>query len=370
MRMHSSLFLFLMVASVSAVGCGGSSSTALLQDSDASTTIDPDGGAMVGPEASPPEGCRTSLDCPAGKVCDSAAKSCFECVTDRDCDPAQKCQAHACVTPVPPCKNSLDCAASPIGKVCEATSGKCVACVMSADCPENNDCVSNVCKAYTPCANSLDCPKGKFAASPSGAASNARAPTIAQRIRRVRAAFTGRNARRTRCAPSSGSCAIWRRATASSAWAPPIARPRSFASTERARPTFARRGSSSCQTNAVVTCRSDGSGYGGPSPCTAQQTCIAAQGSASCKDKVCAPSVTACDAQSQKVIKCSADGLSFTTISDCAAASQVCISATCTSVVCEPGKQYCKDGAVRKCSAQGDTTTLLQTCTAGQFCDR
>src|SRR5262249_5791994 len=145
--------------------CGGSSAFGTLTDpGDGSTVVvepdaastQPDGGI----DSAPSFGCRTSLDCPTGKVCDSAAQSCFDCVADRDCDSGKKCQNHACVVVVPTCQSSLDCAASSAGKVCDKTTGKCVACATQNDCPPSNDCVANACKPYTMCKNSLDCPTG------------------------------------------------------------------------------------------------------------------------------------------------------------------------------------------------------------------
>jgi hypothetical protein len=121
--------------------------------------------------------------------------------------------------------------------------------------------------------------------------------------------------------------------------------------------------------NGVVTCRSDGSGYGAPSACGADQTCLIAQGMATCKDHICTPSVVACDTQSEKVIACAADGLSSTTKVDCGAMGQVCVAASCVPVVCTAGKQYCDGNIVKKCSAKGDTSTVVQACSVSQYCD-
>ena len=61
-------------------------------------------------------------------------------------------------------------------------------------------------------------------------------------------------------------------------------------------------------------------------------------------------SVIACDTQSEKVIQCSADGLSFTTNVDCGATNQVCIAAKCArwcakraSNIAKPAR--CEDAA-------------------------
>src|SRR5262249_9024975 len=95
-------------------------------------------------------------------------------------------------------------------------------------------------------------------------------------------------------------------------------------------------GSSLCQNNSVVQCRTDGSGYNAPTSCGTTQTCPLTNGMAACKSQVCTPTVTYCDplTGSEKILVCSADGLTSSVKSDCAASSQVCVAGACSAVVC------------------------------------
>jgi hypothetical protein len=63
------------------------------------------------------------------------------------------------------------------------------------------------------------------------------------------------------------------------------------------------------------------------------------------------------------------DGLSYSTQVDCALSGEVCVGGACAPVVCEANKQFCQGNVVRKCSAKGDTSTVVQTCTAQQYCE-
>jgi hypothetical protein len=127
-------------------------------------------------------------------------------------------------------------------------------------------------------------------------------------------------------------------------------------------------GTSSCENNAVVTCRSDGSGFGSPLSC-GSQVCVPSGTTAACKDRLCTPAVVSCNPLGEQVIKCAADGLSGTVVSDCAAMNQVCVAAQCVAGVCPPGKRFCMGQDVRQCSVKGDTSTPVQTCLASQFCE-
>ena len=296
MQLRSIVGLCLALVSMnSVVACGGSTAFGSLADLDASTVAVPDSGveismlAEAAVEAAPPEGCRTSLDCPTGKVCDSASKSCFECVADRDCDSGKTCQEHRCITPIPLCKTSLDCATSTSGKACDAVTGKCVACVVGADCPSNNDCLANVCKPYTPCVNSLACPKGQVCGTDVGrcvecvgandcpadqtCAGNTCRPKCSSDTQCTKMGLL--------CDTARGYCVACVGAT--------DCKPEEYCSNGACARDLCTAGSSSCDANSVVTCRSDGSGFGGPSACGAQQTCVASQGVASCKDRICTP---------------------------------------------------------------------------------
>lgn len=338
-RLTGGLFLALGLMGA-AIGCGGSADFGTLGDHDASRMSVPDGGTVVlGEGDDTPE---------AAAMCDSATH---------------------CMTSAPRCQSRSDCASSPDGPVCDTSSGKCVGCVAQADCLANNDCVGEICKPYTTCKSSLECGKGQVCSTDLGRCVECvgTGDCAADQI------CAGNGCRQkcasdTQCTKLGLLCDTTRGACVACVGA-----------TDCKTEEYCREGtcvhdvcaaaSSSCEANAVVTCRSDGSGFGGPVPCDAQQTCVAVQGAASCKDKICTPSVVACDPQSEKVIQCSTDGLSSATKIDCATTNQVCIAAACAPVVCQAGKAYCQAGVVRKCSAKGDVSTVVQACTAGQFCD-
>jgi hypothetical protein len=72
----------------------------------------------------------------------------------------------------------------------------------------------------------------------------------------------------------------------------------------------------------------------------------------------------------EKVISCSADGLTATVVTDCGAQSEVCVSGSCAPVVCPAGKRFCDtSNNVRTCSAKGDSSTLYQSCGTADYCD-
>jgi hypothetical protein len=71
----------------------------------------------------------------------------------------------------------------------------------------------------------------------------------------------------------------------------------------------------------------------------------------------------------EKVISCSADGLTATAVTDCAAQMQVCVAGACAPVVCAAGKTYCDNNDVRTCSAKGDSSTLNTVCGTADYCD-
>jgi hypothetical protein len=76
-----------------------------------------------------------------------------------------------------------------------------------------------------------------------------------------------------------------------------------------------------------------------------------------------------CEAGSEKVVECSADGLTQTVKQDCASAGQVCVAGACAPVICPAAQRFCQGSELRQCTAKGDASSLVQTCTATQFCD-
>jgi hypothetical protein len=78
----------------------------------------------------------------------------------------------------------------------------------------------------------------------------------------------------------------------------------------------------------------------------------------------CEPGERTCDGPSIRV--CSPDGHS--TIETTCSLSQVCNQGECQAIACVPDSEFCKAGAIRKCSNEGTFSTLSKTCSGGQFC--
>jgi hypothetical protein len=301
-------FSILVVGAALLAGCTGRSDQA---DGGAR----PDGGKTDGPA------CMNSLGCGASQVCDTQAGRCVGCLTAADCPANNDCAAETCV-PYTACMNSLGC---PAGLVCDTTRMRCVRCVGDSDCAAGERCVGDDCRKK--CASDNMCtPMGMLCDT--------------TQMYCVSCLTTADCKASEYC--SSGACVA----------------------------DVCTQGTSTCQNNAVVRCKSDGSGFDPPVACATGQTCDATTGAASCKTQACTPTVTYCDpaTTSQKVLVCSADGLTSTVKSDCATSSQVCVAGACTDPVCAQGR-FCQGQDLRQCTAKGDTSTLVQTCPATQYCD-
>lgn len=310
----------------------------------------PDAGSRGGAAGNPPTSCTSNADCSSGKVCDRASGSCVaaptvctsnsdcanaaggkttcdltsgacvECNVASDCTGSAQCTNHSCVA-VPTCKNSLDC---PTGQVCDTTTSHCVACVQSGDCKTGEVCAANVCRAT--CTSDKTCtPLGQL------------------------------------CDTTSGHCADCLSDSDCSA--------DQFCNEGTCSPDVCVGGTSSCDGNAVVACSANGSGTLPSVACTESQTCVAQGATAACRNWICSPSVKSCDTATERVLQCSADGQSQQPLQDCSANGQVCVAAACVPVVCVAGSTYCASGEVRQCSAKGDRYSVVQTCTATQYCD-
>jgi hypothetical protein len=219
--------------------------------------------------------------------------------------------------------NSLGC---PQGQVCDPARMRCVSCVGDNDCATDERCANSVCKKK--CTSDNMCtPLGML------------------------------------CDTARGYCVACLTSTDCKA--------EQYCSNGDCLADICTGGSSSCQNNTVVHCKTDGSGFDTPTVCATNTTCTVTSGMASCKSQVCTPTVTYCDplTGSEKILVCSADGLTSTTKSDCATSSQVCVAGTCAAVVCPKAMKFCQGQDLRQCTAKGDASSVTQTCTATQYCD-
>jgi hypothetical protein len=315
--------------------------------------------------------CVNSLDCGSDQVCDTQARRCVQCVADPDCKTGMRCVANVCTTMAPICQSSLDCASNAANPICDVPTGRCVRCLTASDCPASNDCTSQTCVAYTTCMNSLGCPSGQVCDT--------------TRMRCVQCVGDNDCATDQKCASNvcRKKCTSDNMCTSMgmlcnttgmycvSCLMSTDCKPAEYCSNGACLADVCTQGTSSCNNNAVLHCKSDGSGFDPAVACTTGQTCSVSGGAASCKTQACTPTVTYCDPGmgSEKVLVCSADGLTMTAKTDCAASSQVCVAGACAAVVCPKGMRFCQGQDLRQCTTKGDASTLVQSCTTTQYCD-
>jgi hypothetical protein len=316
-------------------------------------------------------GCVNSLDCGSDQVCNRDTGQCVQCLVDADCKAGMglSCIANKCQVPTQGCKSTTDCAGMASTPVCDLPTGRCIRCLSATDCPMNNDCTSEACVPYTTCMNSLGCPQGQVCDTSrmrcvQCVGDNDCATTQRCALSVCRLKCTSDNMCTSMgmlCDISHGYCVGCLTAN--------DCKPEQYCSNGTCVADICMGGSSLCQNNAVAQCRTDGSGYNAPTTCSTGQTCTLTNGMASCKSQVCTPTVTYCDPLSEKILVCSADGLTSSVKSDCASSSQVCVAGACAAVVCPAGTRFCQGQELRQCSTKGDASTLTQTCTATQYCD-
>lgn len=295
-----------------AAGAGGSAGTA---GAGAAAGTGGSGGAT--------QGCTNSRDCDAATgrgVCDPSTGLCVACLDVPDCPPSHDCTAHACV-PYQSCANSRDCTP---GTVCDTARGRCVQCVDSPDCGDEQRCVGNVCRAA--CVSDRQCLDAGLL-----------------------------------CDKAGGYCVTCVGST--------DCQPQDYCDQGDCKPDVCAAGTERCASGAVEVCAADGSGYTRRQSCGARQSCVASAGTAYCADWACTPDVITCNPTTEVLSQCSSDGLDLVTLEACAATGQVCVGGECKPRVCTPSARFCENGAIRTCSAKGDTSTLLSVCKATEYCD-
>jgi hypothetical protein len=90
---------------------------------------------------------------------------------------------------------------------------------------------------------------------------------------------------------------------------------------------------------------------------------------AHCSPWICEPGTVGCALMEEKVVACSADGLTATVKTACDTIGQVCAGGACAPMVCPAGKRFCQQNELRACSPKGDSSTLEVACTSYQYCD-
>jgi hypothetical protein len=248
------------------------------------------------------------------------------------------------------CRSSLDC---PTDLVCDPAARRCVQCLTDRDCSMGQSCAEQRCVvAPAPgCKSNDDCKTD-----------------LSLRICNMTNGKCVACVALTDC-PKLNDCVSNECRPTNACIATTDCKPEQYCSNNMCVADVCTAGSTTCLSNGVATCKPDGSGFGAPVACGAQQSCTSVGQGALCKDQICVPSVISCSAMGEQVVKCASDGLSSTVQGDCAANSQVCIAAKCEPVVCAAGQRYCQGQEVRQCSAKGEAYSVVKTCLATEYCD-
>jgi hypothetical protein len=272
-------------------------------------------------ECTPIVTCNNSLDCTDTRetVCDESVDECVECITLDDCDADHDCTGSRCV-PFDRCRNSLDCSSR---RVCDTNRQRCVECTRDADCGSGRRCVDYTCREG--CASDNNCTDFGMLCNLNGGycaecLDDLDCPTVYH------------------CA--TDSCAL----------------------------DVCAAGTSECIDNGVALCRASGNGYD-RTACLARETCVEDDRTATCEPWVCTAGVTECDVGNDSLVTCSDDGLTITDEVDCQADGKICYLGACEDLLCVPSQNYCEGETIRSCSADGLSSTLVQTCASTQFCD-
>jgi sugar lactone lactonase YvrE len=99
-----------------------------------------------------------------------------------------------------------------------------------------------------------------------------------------------------------------------------------------------------CEAGAKETCSDPLVGWA-QTPCKTDEVCT---GTGVCAPKVCTPGAVYCVGSA--LTECSKDGTGQTTVTDCAATSQVCSPSGCKAPVCAAGSKKCSNGDLLVCA--------------------
>ncbi len=277
----------------------------------------PDGGAVL-----PDVSCTNSLDCvgvsEGRTICDPALRSCVVCTQGADCPESHDCMQRVCVE-YTSCVNSLDCVE---GEVCDGLIKRCVQCETDVDCDADYTCSANTCRKQ--CQSDNEC-------TAMGLLCDSVAGYCAQCVQHVdcdEAQYCAQG----RCAPDL--CIPYTKI---------------------------------CAGPAIVSCTAAGDGTTDPVACGDRQTCVQSADSAGCEDWVCTAGQTECAAD--ELHACSEDGLDVVSSTDCASQGQLCVASECRTAVCSPSTQFCDGMTLRLCDNQGLSSSVVSTCSGGQYCD-
>lgn len=120
-----------------------------------------------------------------------------------------------------------------------------------------------------------------------------------------------------------------------------------------------------CLQNEVHVCSSDGLTSEVVESCEEGWYCDTE--STSCKEGVCAPSQPACDGN--RATQCNGDGSGFESEGTDCPEDTTCQDGQCVPHVCPPDTTYCLGSNVVSCASNGLTITVVEICSADQYCD-
>ncbi len=323
------------------------------------------GGAIGGP-------CQGDDDCSAvSQVCDTQTKVCVDCLFTTQCGTLERCQDKSCV-PLTECANSLDCVNAPQGTICDPTTGFCEECVAPGDCGGTSDCIANRCVAYTPCDNSLDCTGGDVCNPATdrcvGCVGANDCSGDEECVDHECVSLTECQSD-NQCTPLGLLCDEQRGHCVQCLRNPDCPDVYHCDPAGTCVVDVCAEDESRCVGVTVQTCNSAGDGFAVSATCGAQQSCVQAGTTAECKDWVCDAGKTYCDGDT--LIDCAADGFSVDSSTDCTATGLHCYNGECKAQVCDPNSTYCNvaTNAVMQCSGNGQSATVLDQCTASEYCD-
>jgi len=122
-----------------------------------------------------------------------------------------------------------------------------------------------------------------------------------------------------------------------------------------------------CGTDEVRSCQNNGTSSTLHTSCGSSSYCNAALDPPACATNLCTPNAPACDAN--RATTCNADGSGYLATGTTCGTGELCVSGSCLPVICNASQYYCDASRnVRRCGADGTTSSLNDTCSASEHC--
>jgi hypothetical protein len=121
-----------------------------------------------------------------------------------------------------------------------------------------------------------------------------------------------------------------------------------------------------CDGQDRVACINNGTATQVLSTCSASYYCTVSENVSACAPRICTANAPACDGN--RATTCNANGSGYSAGGTTCDVDEFCVSGTCLPVICSANAYYCQGGNVQRCGPDGTTSTLQDTCSAGEFC--